>query len=205
MRTPTPIIALFLGLSLALGCSTTRMIESWKEPGLKASDLSFQHVVAIAAVPKEAQQRIAEDAIVASATRTKVTAAYTLVTQQDRADVDRLRAVLQQHGIDGAITVRLIGIDERETYVPGTSVYPGGYYGGGYYGYYGRVGAPVYDPGYTRSDTYVKVEISLYDVAKGKLLWTGVSETLNPTVVEGLIRSIVAAAGKQLADEGLLP
>jgi len=177
------------------------MVESWKAPGLKASDLSFQHVVAIAAVREGAQQRIAEDALVASASRTRVTAAYTLVTQEDRANADRLRAVLQQQGIDGAITVRLLGVDERETYVPGTSRA----YAGGYYGYYSRVGAPIYEPGYTRRDTTVKVETSLYDVAEGKLLWTGVSETLNPTVVDGLIREIVEAAGKQLADEGLLP
>jgi len=200
VRTPTSTLALLLGLSLALSCSTTRILESWKEPGLKASDLSFQHVVAIAALRQESQQRIAEDAIVAAAGGTKVTAAYTLVSQADRADTDRLRAVLQKHGIDGAITVRLIGFDERQTYVPGSYSY-----GGGYYGYYGRVGVPIYDPGYTRTDTYVKVETSLYNVTSGKLLWTGVSETLNPTVVDGAIRSIVEAARKQLVSEGLLP
>jgi hypothetical protein len=201
VRAPTSFIALFLGLSLAFGCATTRMVDSWTAPGLKASDLSFQHVVAIAAVPSEGQQRIAEDAIVASATRTRVTAAYTLVSQEDRANAERLRAALEQHGIDGAITVRLIGVEERETYVPGTT----SMYGGGYYGYYGRVGAVVYDPGYYRSDTYVKVETSLYDVAESKLLWTGVSETLNPSAVGDLIEDIVKAAGKKLVDQGLLP
>jgi len=123
------------------------------------------------------------------------------VTQADRADVDRLRAALGQHGIDGAITVRLLNIEDKETYVPGNPrVHPGGYYG-----YYGRVGAVVYEPGYYRSDTYVKVETSLYDVAAGKLLWTGVSETLNPSTVDGVIAEIVETAGKQLTKQGLLP
>ncbi len=201
MRTPTSVIALFLGLLLTLGCSTTRMLESWKASDLKASDLQFEHVVAIAIVSRESQQRIVEDALVASMSRSNVMPAYSLVSQEDRGNVDRMRAALEEHGMDGAVTVRLVNVNERETYVPGTT----SYYAGGYYGHYGRVGVPIYDPGYYRSDTYVKVETSLYNVAKGKLLWSGVSETLNPSQVDGMIQGIVEAAGKRLENDGLIP
>ncbi|MBW2244209.1 MAG: hypothetical protein JRH01_19670 [Deltaproteobacteria bacterium] len=201
MRISTSFIALFLGLSLTLGCATTRMLESWKASDLKASDLQFEHVVAIAMVTKETQQRIVEDALVASMSRSNVTPAYSLVSQEDRGDLERMQAALEEHGMDGAVSVRLIRVDERETYVPGTT----SYYAGGYYGHYRRVGVPVYDPGYYRNDTYVKVEISLYNVAQGKLLWSGVSETLNPSQVDGLIRGIVEAAGKRLESDGLIP
>jgi hypothetical protein len=193
-------VALLVGCA-TLGCASTRIVETWTSPGLSASDLSFQHVVAIAAVPDEVKQRMVEDVLVASATRTKVTAAYTVVNQQDRADPERLRAALDQHGFDGAITVRLVDIEDKESYVPGSSRA----YGGGYYGYYGRVGAVAYEPGYYRTDTYVKVETSLYDVAAGELLWVGISETLNPSTVDGLISGIVEAAGKKLRDQGLIP
>ena len=37
------------------------------------------------------------------------------------------------------------------------------------------------------------------------LIWTGVSETLNPSTVDGVIAEIVETAGKQLTKQGLLP
>lgn len=198
MHTRIPILA---ALVLLVGCASTHLVDTWSAPGLTASDLSFQHVVAIALVAEEAQQRIVEEAVAAAATRTKVTPAYALVTQADRADTDRLRAKLEAQGIDGAITVRLVSVEQKETYVPSGS---GTYGGGGYYGYYDRVGTIIYEPGYYRTDSFVKVETSLYDVAGAKLLWAGVSETLNPSNVDGLIKEIVETAGKRLRKQGLL-
>ncbi len=95
MRTVTQRFALLLCFALAAGCASTKLVDSWAAPGVDASDLSFQHVVAIAAVPQVSRQRIAEDALEAAATETKVTAAYKIVSQEDRADTARLRTVLE--------------------------------------------------------------------------------------------------------------
>jgi hypothetical protein len=76
---------------------------------------------------------------------------------------------------------------------------------GGFYGLYGGSWASGYQPGYVVTDTVVRIETSLYDVEQGRLLWTAVSETMNPSTVEGLIEEIVAAARKELAEQGLLP
>jgi hypothetical protein len=182
------------------GCATTNIVESWTAPGLTAAELEFQHVVAIAAVRETSRQRIVEDALAAAATRTRVTPGYAILTPEDRADVERLRTALERHGIDGAITVRLVGVEEKETYVAPAHRTPGGYYG--YYGTYGR---RVYQPGYVVTDTYVVVETSLYDVAGGSLLWAGISRTFNPASVDSLIGEIATAARNELRDEGLLP
>jgi hypothetical protein len=200
VRGAVSFVVLSLAALLATGCSTTKIVESWEAPGLVASDLAFEHVIAIAEVRAIARQRVAEDALATAVTRTKVTPAHTLLSQEDRADVERLRQALIRNDIDGAITVRLVGIEDRQTYVPG-SVRS---YQGGYYGYYGR-GTVIYDPGYVRTDTHVFVETSLYNVAAGKLLWAGVSESLNPSSVDNLIEGIVRSAAKELADQGLLP
>lgn len=198
MRARTILVA--VGLGLALACATTRIVESWTAPELRASDLSFHHVAAIAAMPDETVQRVAEDALAATATDTRVTPGYRLLSREDRADPERLYAVLQRNGIDGVITVRMIGTEERHTWVPGTVVYPGGYYG-----YWDSVGVGVYEPGYVLTDRFVKVETTLYDVANGRLLWGAVSETMNPSNVKGLIADIVRAAREDLAKQELLP
>jgi hypothetical protein len=165
-----------------------------------AAELEFQHVVAIAAVREPTRQRVVEDALAAAATRTRVTPGYTILTAEDRADEDRLRTALTRHDIDGAITVRLVDVEQSQTYVP-----PAHRYGGGYYGYYGAVGRPVYQPGYVVTDTHVVVESSLYDVGGGRLLWTGISRTFNPTSIDALIGEIATATRNELRNEGLLP
>ena len=112
-----------LGLLAALllaGCATTQMVESWTAPGLTPSDLEFERVVAIAVMPEVSRQRIVEDALAATATRTKVIPAYTILEPAERTNVERLRKALERNGIDGAVTVHLVGVDKKETYVPGS-------------------------------------------------------------------------------------
>ena len=188
-----------LVVALGLACSNTRIVDSWSDPGLQAADLRFEHVVAIAAVANESRQRLAEDALAAAATRTRVTPGYRLLSHADRADSERLRAVLEEAGVDGAVTVRLVGVEEKTTYVPG-SRHPVSYWT-----YWGRSGAPVYDPGYYRDDTIVVVETTLHDVRSGRLLWAGTSRTLNPDSVADVIEGVVASAAKELRERGLIP
>jgi hypothetical protein len=192
-------LALALACSVALACSRTRIVEQWTSPGLEPTDLRFEHVVAVAVVPSETQQRVAEDALVARASRVEITPAYRILAPADRGNVERAREVLTDLGVDGAIVVQLLGVDQEQTYVAGTMV------PGGFYGLYGGSWASVYQPGYVVTDTVVRIETSLYDVEQGRLLWTAVSETMNPSTVEGLIEEIVAAARKELAEQGLLP
>ena len=195
------MITALTALTLLVGCASTHLVDTWSAPDLTPSDLQFKNVVAIALVADGTQQRIIEEALAENATRTKVTPAYALLTDADRANTDRMRKKLEGYGIDGVIAVRLVSLEDKETYVPGTTTS----YGSGYYGYYDRFGTVIYEPGYYRTDTYVKVETSLYDVAGGKLLWAGVSETLNPSSVNGLIKDIVEAARKRLREQELLP
>ena len=201
MRRTTARFALWTGVCLAsLGCGTTRLDTVWADSEATASDLAFQHVVAIAALREEALQRAVEDALASAAIDTEVTPGYRLVSRADRADVDRLRTVLEGHGIDGAIVVRLVDIREEEVFVPRT----GGSYGG-YYDHWRRAGVRVYESGYYRTDTEVTVETRLYDVHDGRLLWAATSNTINPRDVDEVIEGIVESAGHDLRERGLIP
>ena len=105
MLNAVPRLAMLSSLCafLVAACATTEIAESWTAPGLTAADLEFQHVVAIAIVPEPSRQRIVEDALAAAATRARVTPAYTILKPEDRADVDRLRTVLERHGIESCL------------------------------------------------------------------------------------------------------
>jgi hypothetical protein len=88
---------------------------------------------------------------------------------------------------------------------------PGGYYWGAPYygsfwgtGYYGYGWGAVYDPGYIRTDTIVKVETLIYDMKTDKLVWAGLSQSTNPDRVDTLIKELVAAAAAEMKKQGLI-
>lgn len=193
----TRSLALTLALLLA-GCASTQIVDSWTAPGLTPADLQFQHIVAIAVLPDLTNQRVAEDALAATAKQTRISPAYALLSAADRSDAERLRATLSRAGVDGAVTVRLVRVEDKETYVPGTTHV----IGGGYYGYYSRV---YVDPGHYRTDTFVHIETTLHDVENGKLLWSGTSKSMNPSNVRAAIRGVMDAARGDLRKQGLLP
>ena len=88
--------------------------------------------------------------------------------------------------------MRLIASEERVSYMPGHYEYG-----------WGRVIS--YDPGYTRIDQIARIETSLYSVTQGKRLWSGVTRTLNPSDVPGLVEEVARAVGRELEAQGLAP
>jgi hypothetical protein len=127
-----------------------------------------------------------------------VTPAYTILSPAERADPELLRVALARAGVDGAVTLRVVAEEERQTWVPGSSYVVGG----GYWGYYGHL---IYEPGHYRTDRIVRIETTLHDVRSGKLLWSGISETMNPPSVRQTVAEVAKAARRDLADQGLLP
>jgi hypothetical protein len=119
-----------------------------------------------------------------------------VITEDDRKDINKLKAKLQAAGIDGAVTMKLIDKRDQTTYVPGSSY-------GSFYDYYGG-GAYMGSPGYTVTDTVATVETRIYSVADGKLLWSATSETLNPSDIRSDIGDIAKAVGEELRKEKLI-
>jgi hypothetical protein len=84
--------------------------------------------------------------------------------------------------------------NEQETnYAPGS--YPAPYYS--LWGYWGWAYPIAYSPGYYQTDRLVGVETNIYDTSNGKLVWSGLTETTNPTEV----RKLVADTAKKVRSE----
>jgi protein-S-isoprenylcysteine O-methyltransferase Ste14 len=192
-----------LGSLLLLGClacATTRIETQWKDPRLSAGDLAFQRVVVLAQVEDETTRRAAEDELVrvlsasprAQARGMQVRPSYEFIPSAELADVTALRKKVEGAGFDGAVVLRLVEDRERIHYVPGR-----------YEVLWGR--AVRYDPGYTTVDRIVRVETSVYSIAQGGLLWSGVSRTLNPDDVGELVEDVIRAVAAELERQALLP
>ena len=79
------------------------------------------------------------------------------------------------------------------------------YYRNDYWGnYHSRGWGAAYDPGYLRTDKIVRVETNIYSLAEDKLIWSGVSETFDPSSTGSMVDQIATAAAAELRSRGLL-
>lgn len=90
--------------------------------------------------------------------------------------------------------------DQHLAYQPAMT-YPSHYRG--FYGYYGYGWPTVYAPAHLQADTVVTIETNVYSVTEDKLLWSGISETFNPSDVATVVNDIADAASRELRRQGL--
>jgi hypothetical protein len=64
--------------------------------------------------------------------------------------------------------------------------------------YYPYSWGAVYAIGPTRTDTTIVVESLIFDVSTGKLVWGGVSESVNPKTLQALVADIVKEAAEKI-------
>jgi len=177
------------------GCGSTRYESTWTEPSASPIALSGQKVAAFSFGGTDTARRAAEDALARELTARGAQGipGYALLPGREPADPESARKKLQQAGVEGAVTMRVVGREQETTYVPPTF---GGYWGG--------MWPAVYDPGYTRTDTLVSVETRVYSLPQDKLLWSGKSVTTNPTKVDAFVQELSAKAVDEMQKSGLL-
>jgi len=194
----TLVIAVILaGATLANGKST-KLVASWKNP--QYSGPTFHRILVIGMSVKPGVRADFEDALSKLVARDGVEAipgnTILLRPEGTKLDLDYLKTQVKEFKIDAVIVSRLVKVDKNVTYIPGQPYVPYPYYGS-FYGYYGAVYPVVYSPDYLREDTTVRVETNVYAVrgTDGELVWTGVSDTFNPSsadkVIEGLSKLVV--------------
>jgi hypothetical protein len=82
-----------------------------------------------------------------------------------------------------------------------------GGYGGpwGFYDHYGySYNYVTYDPGYSVTRTNFRLDTNLYDVKTEKVLWSGVSQTMNPKSDNKLIDDVIKVVMNALKKNGLV-
>lgn len=186
-------------LFAASGCATTRVAESWRNPDATATQ--FRKVLAVAVVDDPELRRRAEDEIISHLRSPDALPSRAVIPDAERGDVEKAKARLRAAGFDGAVVLRPLAVEERVTYVPPS--YTVGPYPS-FYGYYGHAWAHSYDPGYTRVDTILRVEVLIYSIERDALLWSGVTETFQPDSLREVVTDIAAAVVKVLERDGLL-
>jgi len=205
---PIPIFsvsAALLAAAMLAACGTvTKIPNAWRDPAHEG--VPYQKIFVIGVGENDANRRLFEDQFAAALSGKGAVASpsYGALPHSERLTEAQIRGAMQGDGYDGVVVTRLLGVEEKTEYVPPrTYTVPGHYYG--YYSYYGSSWDVVHEPGYYQTHTIVRLETNLYDVGTGDLVWSGQSETFNPSSLEDIIDSATKAVAKRLRKESLIP
>jgi hypothetical protein len=194
----------FVGLTV---CSTTstKFVNTWKAPDSAPLSVKQGDLVVCMVIMKEESARRSEEQVLCEELRKRglrPIPSYTLIPTDQVQDREKALAAIQASGAAAVFALRPVAVNKQQTYVPPT------YMGGGPYGswgpYYGYGWNAAYSPGYVVTDTVVRVEMLVYDLRQGKLLWAAQSDTTNPSELDNFVAELVKQAAAQMAREGVI-
>lgn len=196
-------------VTLATGKSS-KLVMSWKNPAYVRAK-TFSRVLALGLSDKAEIRADFEDTLAAHLSERgfETVPGNTILLRPEGShlDLQYLKTQVRDHKIDAVVVSRLIKIDNTVTYVPGSTYTPPPLpYYGTFYGYYSAIYPVVYTPGYLKEEKKVRIETNLYVVSsgEGELVWTGITDTFNPSNVNKAIDRLVKLVIQQMQREGAL-
>jgi hypothetical protein len=206
------LVAALVMASLTAGSAWagTKFTTAWKSPEFTGFDLEAgDKVLAMVMTTHEESRHGAEATLAQELEKRDVTAvpAYTVIPGNVVQDKDRAKPYIDKSGCKYAIVMRVAG---REKELRGTGpsytaipVATMPYYGSFYGGYYTFGWGAVYNPGVMEIQNKVHVETLIYDLRTDKLIWAGMSDTMNPDTAQKFIKDLVKGAAKEMKKQGL--
>jgi hypothetical protein len=194
---------MFMVVGLSCATTSTQITESFVNPDFQGP-LSYEKVFVLFIGPNQAARVAIEGAIAASLQRHGVTGVPANLSVPDSAlkDVPRMKDQLAQIHVDAVIVTRFLGKSERTQYVSTDPLYWGAY--PTFWGYYNMAYPTVFSPGYYQTDTFYKAETRIYDLKSGRLIWGGMSKSMNPDDAQKVATELAQSVREDLQAAGLV-
>jgi hypothetical protein len=193
-------VSVFLIALLIGSCTTAHIEQSWRDPAVTVDVSRLNKVLVVAMMNNEANRRSTEDKL-SSLLKGKGVPSYNYLTKDVTKDgEDRIREKVRDQGFDGVVIMRLADVEKDRTYVPGR--YP--VYYGRFWGYYWNAWNAFYDPGYYKTTKTYTVETNVYSLKQDKLIWSGITSTVDPSGVDKLMKASANAVYKEMKKQGFI-
>ena len=197
-------------LMVVISCSPTNINAVWKDPQYQGGKI--KNVLVIGGSTNQIIRRILEDEFAAKlkSRGTSAIQSYNIFPTQATLDQDAIESKSRELGVDAMLVVRILDTKVKRDLTPQPyNVY---YRGNYFYDWPNRYSrfytqgsrARYYDDRYYSEYEVVNVETNLYDVQTGKLIWSGMSDTVIGGSSELEITSLVEVIIKSLSENQLL-
>jgi hypothetical protein len=196
------VLSIVIGPLVLVGCSPSKMVvNEWSNPSYASS--SFGKIMVGGLSGPSSIGRNFEDEFVAQLRATGVDAlpSYRYLPEQERADEAKLKQTAREIGADAVIFAKSVSVD-RKTDV-GPSYYPVPAFG--IFGAHGGAtwSGPYGGPSVNQYNVYTS-EVTLYDIPRSEMVWTGTVKTTQTEEASGVIKGYVEAVIKALNEKNLL-
>jgi hypothetical protein len=186
MRVALEMLLLTLGALIVGGCSNTELAGSWTSG--KFEGLRYTSFVVMGVSRDSTLRRVAEDVFVnqRAVRGIKAVPSYEILPQSDpeRLTREQVEQAVRQQAVQGVIVARVSKV-EKEARTGGGF----GTGGDGFAGHYQQSWSGSYvGGGTTYQYDVVTVDVQLYDVKSGELVWSGVTRTFDTSDLDSSTR-----------------
>ena len=183
------------------GCAATQIVNQWSNPNYAA--VSFKRILVIGVSKQTSIRRNFEDEFVAQlrAAGADAVPSYEFTPGNGPVEESRLARAVKQAGADAVITTRLVRVERKAQYIPGTS---GPYPGFGFYRWYSSAWVGFYEPPRLHVYDIYTSETSLHDVRNDRLVWSGIAKTTKLDDIRKEIKEYVDVVIAALRENNLL-
>ena len=185
-------------------CGTSARIEkSWRDPEVTVDFSKLNKVLVVALLKNDTYRHTVEDQLV-SMLNGKGVASYNYLTKDIKEDQEsKIQERVKNEGFDDVIIMKLADVNKEVNYVPGTySTYPPYY--GRFWRYYWSSWNSFYQPGYYETTKTYTVVTNVYSFTRDKLIWSGVTSSVNPENVDKLMNAVAKEVFKKMKEEGFV-
>ena len=199
-------IATLLFVPVLVFADGPKFTSTWKSP--EASNTSFvgKKVAALIISDDQGLRMAGEEALVrelAALGLDQGVASYRIVPREELRDPEKAKGWYERAGVEGIVSMRLVSAETRKTYTPSMWVSSSYNTLWGYYPYgWGSVYAV--GTGRTGEETLAVIETVIFSVPANRLLWAGVTESIDPKDAASAIADVVEATVKEMTKQGLL-
>jgi hypothetical protein len=190
------IYALAFLVLLSCGSNKTQIVKSWKSPDVSVEKGEYKKILISVLVKDEETRQFVEDRIVK--TNSAFYASHPIFKSKEiMQNVERSKALLKEQNFDAVITMQLVKTDVTDRFVPDT-------FNGGYWGYHNYYYAGFWEPGYYREENSYLIETNVFSLKEDKLLWAGITSTIDPKTLEKAIDEILNEVRSQMIKDKLI-
>ena len=193
------------------GCSSTRLIDSWKNTSV--ASYHPDKILVVGMTDNVTARRIFEDNLKKAFTDRGINAlagsevfdtSFT-ASKKTEEEIDALKSDLLSKGFDAVIITAVIGVDDKTDYQTGHYNVDYRWYRFGRYYY--RFQDVYYNPGYYNSYKVYRIETSIYNLKENEaksLVWAGTFEIVDPHGISATVNDYVKRIITQLERDQVL-
>ena len=199
-------ILTFISMMILMSCSgaKTEIIGEWQEENYQKGNIDKVLILGIFNKDKPLLRRNFEDGMTSAFKDGGISATPSMdhMPYDQAVDSTTFEKYFKDLGLDAVVVSRLVGIDQARDYKAGYlyTIPYNNYYG--FYGYYYAGIQYANSTGYLSQNVVVVLETNIYETKDKKLIWSGISETVDPDKASDVIKSFGSELVSKLKKEG---